>query len=278
MFQLLICSKKPNSFGFVISGFSDSSDFKCWKNCSYWCQDGTSPSYFSSNFGPGVFYSLGQDIFNTRFGTSFGSTLRSNGSSSLVSVGIRRRKTCPPGHYAVGRHNGTILCSCPFSNVSNTEFFWRFEPISEYSAPIAVRQLYHESTNAYFVVKCSSTLGLYVGQVFSFSGALFGGVVPFAEYTVHSIISRSTFAVSLGQIVADAFPDSSTGGATGLPAVPQLVVFAVTAGNPALFICQSTAGLRPFTPIKFLLNAVTSIEHNFTGGVRWAPTHQGRDG
>jgi hypothetical protein len=99
------------------------------------------------------------------------------------------------------------------------------------------------------MVKCSSTLGLYVGQLFSFSGALFGGVVPFAEYTVQNIISRSVFAVSIGETESTVFP----GAASNLPAVPQLVVFAVN--KPAseyLFICQSTAGLRPYMPVKFL--------------------------
>ena len=123
--------------------------------------------------------------------------------------------------------------------MTNVEFFWRFEPIAEISSSIAVRTIYHEGTNTYFFVRCSSTLGLYVGQPFSFSGALFGGVVPFAEYTVHSIISRSTFVVSVGANYADTFPVSNYGtGTTGLPAVPQLVVFAVIAGPPAKFICQ----------------------------------------
>lgn len=259
LFQLLICSKKPNSFGFVISGFSSSSNYKCWKNCSNWCQDGTSPSYFSSNFGPGVFYSLEEDVFNTRFGSSFGSNLQSNGTSSLVSVGIRRKKTCPPAHYAVGIINDTILCSCPFTNLSRVEFFWRFESKSEYSPPIPVRWISHSGTNSHFLIKCSSTLGLYVGQPFTFSGALFGGIVPNAEYTIQNILSKSTFAVSVGQTDATTFP----GAVTDLPAVPQLVVFAVKSASEFLFICQSTAGLRSYMPIKFLSSTfVTGITVN----------------
>jgi hypothetical protein len=72
--------------------------------------------------------------------------------------------------------------------------------------------------------------------------------VPFADYTVHNIVSRSTFAVSVGQTGETAFP----GTIDGLPAVPQLVVFAVKNSSDFLFICQSTSGLRPYTPVKFL--------------------------
>lgn len=72
--------------------------------------------------------------------------------------------------------------------------------------------------------------------------------MPFADYTVHNIVSRSTFAVSVGQTDATAFP----GTIDGLPAVPQLVVFAVKFSSDFLFICQSTSGLRPYTPVKFL--------------------------
>ncbi len=73
--------------------------------------------------------------------------------------------------------------------------------------------------------------------------------MPFAEYTVHNILSRSTFAVSVAQTHSATFP----GAIDGLPAVPQLVVFAVQ--KPAsefLFVCQSTEGLRPYMPVKFL--------------------------